>query len=272
MTEGEHVARQCGCGIVYTDPVPDEENLDLTIDHHHRIYYAGPAKERVQWVRRSKSGGRLLDVGCGEGEFAEIAKKFGYDVVGMEPDKKRAAVAEKRTGVPVERAFLEQDTLPASSFDIVFHVDMLSHFAHPVNSLESMRRLLRPGGVICFEVGFFSKLSPFWRRHMGRPNMPDHRWFYDEHALELTLNSAGFEIIELKKYDIGLSTLLTTALLAFFRPSSLGGRGGATDRPMASGPAGALYYRLQMWMRYQLGKHIRTGGPKTAFVTANAVS
>ena len=144
----------------------------------------------------------------------------------MEPDERRAEIARRRTGIRVEPAFLEQDTLHPNSFDVVFHIDLLSHFIDPVKSLKSMRRLLREDGVICFEVGLFSKLSPFWRKFAGRANMPDHRWFYDERALQATLERSGLEIVEMRKFDIGASTFLTTALLQVLRPSALGKDGG----------------------------------------------
>ena len=271
LKEGAHVARQCSCGVVYADPVPDAADVDLTVDHHHRIYYSAPAAERLRWVRRAKPAGRLLDLGCGEGEFAELAVARGYEAEGMEPDERRADVARRRTGIRVEPAFLEQDTLPPNSFDVVFHIDLLSHFIDPVKSLKSMRRLLREDGVICFEVGLFSKLSPFWHKFAGRANMPDHRWFYDERALQATLERSGLEIVEIRKFDIGASTFLTTALLQVLRPSALGKDGGSISRPMASGTAGRCYYRLQMWLRYSAGKWLRTGGPKAAFVTARPV-
>ncbi len=41
---------------------------------------------------------------------------------------------------------------PDSSFDLVIHSDTLEHIANPIRGLEECRRVLRPGGMLCFTV------------------------------------------------------------------------------------------------------------------------
>ena len=268
MQEGNYVALRCDCGLTFIDPAPDDSAVDPCLDPHHRVYYSGPARARAKWVKKFKDKGLLLDVGCGEGEFAQAAIAQGFIVEGMEPLESRAKHTENSLGIKIHRSFIENNTLQENRYDVVFHVDMLSHFPDPIRSLEAMRKLAKSDGVICFEVGLHETLSPFWRRFSGRGNMPAHRWFYDSQAVKHTLDRAGFELIAMRRYDIGLSNILSKMLLTTFKPDVISGKSGMTVRPMATGPAASLYYRCHMWLRYICGRWAPLCGPKTAFVAA----
>ena len=240
-------ARQCSCGLVYAWPAPADGEVDPRVDHHHRVYYSQPAALRANWLRRHLPHGRVLDIGCGEGEFAQAALARGYEVEGIDPSEPRALIAERRTGICVHRGLIEDDALAPQSYDGVFHVDLLSHFPDPVASLKAIHHALKPGGMMCFEVGLFAGLSPGWRKLAGRGNMPAHRWFYEEGSLRALLDRAGFELVEMKYFSIGLSTAITSLGLKLFRPREISDGATMLHRPVVRGRLGGLYYRAQMW-------------------------
>jgi len=270
FSEGIFTARRCGCGLVYIDPPADTVAVDPTADHHHRSYYARPAARRLSWLQEFVKSGRVLDVGCGEGEFAAAARAAGYDVDGVDPSEQRAAIAEARVGIKVERALVEEARLAPGAYDAVVHVDMLSHFPDPVAALTAMRAALKPGGVMCFEVALFGGLSPRWWRWAGRGNLPVHRWFYDEKALEALLARAGFRIVGTRLYAIAASTIITSLGLRLFRRDALAGK--VSHEPMVRGRMSGFYYNFQTWLRYGLGRWLPVGGPQVAFVAAVPIS
>ncbi len=269
--EGGFAAKQCRCGIVYIDPRPEPGAVDPAVDHHHRVYYAWTAKTRVEWLRRFVPAGTILDVGCGEGEFAAAAVARGYRVDGLDPSAERAAIAEKKAGIRVELGLVESAALPDHHYDAVFHVDLLSHFPDPVASLRAMRRCLKPGGTMCFEVGLFGKLSPRWQRWSGRANLPTHLWFYDRASLAAVLGKAGFRIVGMRTYAIGLSTIVSSLGFRMFRRSAPSPGAAALAGPVVRGRFAPLYYLIHHWLRYGVGRWLRLGGPQTALVAAMPV-
>src|SRR5687767_11530177 len=128
VRENGYNGRACACGIVYLDPNPPEDAVDPTYDQHPDDYYSLPARLRLSWVREFRTNGRLLEVGCGAGHFLAVAQEAGYEVSAIEPHPDSALHVTRNLNAPVEECLIEETTLPRGRFDIVFHVDLLSHF------------------------------------------------------------------------------------------------------------------------------------------------
>jgi SAM-dependent methyltransferase len=283
MAEDGYVGRACPCGVIYIDPQPDPSAVAPSSDAHLESYYALPAALRFAWASRFVSAGRptssgqfeptrrFLEVGCGSGQLIGRALAAGFAAEGVEPSEACATWVRRRYGVAVEQVPIEQSRLPDARFDLIFHVDLMSHFPDPVRALESMARLLRPDGVMCFEVGLFAGLDPRWYPWVGRPRFPAHRWFYSVRSLEQVLRRAGFDLVAVESFAIAPSVIISS-LLRRALPSRL--EAVPTSSAEAEGiPArGTLlqraYARLHHLLRYRLGAVIPFPGPRTALVAA----
>jgi 2-polyprenyl-3-methyl-5-hydroxy-6-metoxy-1,4-benzoquinol methylase len=73
-------------------------------------------------------GARVLDVGCGTGSVSlHVAANTGAQIIGVEPDERRAALARER-GLDVRAEMLTDDLLARlGSFDVVMFADVLEH-------------------------------------------------------------------------------------------------------------------------------------------------
>ena len=95
-----------------------------------------------------RAGARLLDLGCGDGEFTmRVAARIGAgEINGVELIPGIAAKARAR-GVLVEEASLE-GRLPwdDGSFDAIHSNQVIEHLPFTDHFLREIRRLLRPGG------------------------------------------------------------------------------------------------------------------------------
>lgn len=95
--------------------------------------------------------GRILDVGCGEGQVARSLAASGADVVGIDPTLRNIEVARERGGGPEYRVG-SADALPfaGSSFDAVVACLVFEHIDALDASVAEVARVLRPGGVFAF--------------------------------------------------------------------------------------------------------------------------
>jgi SAM-dependent methyltransferase len=272
LAEAGYAGRECECGVIYIDPVPDPEQRPPTADAHLESYYSLPARLRFDWAHQFVGGGRFLDVGCGSGDLIAQALVHGYSAEAVEPNRACARLVRERFGVDVEESLIEDASPRPASADLIYHVDLLSHFPDPVRALQAMGARLRPGGVMCFEVGLFAGLDPRWYAWVGRPRFPAHLTFFSRRGLEQVLDRAGLEVVALRSFSIAPSTAISTMLRRLlperFEAVPVADSSGADQPVTRGGPAHRAYARLHYVLRYRVGAVLRLPGPQTAFVAA----
>ncbi|MDD4933203.1 MAG: class I SAM-dependent methyltransferase [Methylacidiphilaceae bacterium] len=94
-----------------------------------------------------REGGRLLDVGCGNGEFLRFMRELGWEVEGIEPDG-RAAEQSTKFGLSVRQGGIEDVELQPDSYDAITLSHVIEHLLDPRAALERCVTALRPGGVL----------------------------------------------------------------------------------------------------------------------------
>jgi len=141
-----------------------------TTEHRRRVadYFAGLTRVRRPYyasavVRRShqflkllrahlRPGACVLDFGCGTGEITFACAAEGFRTTGFDISAETIAQARRRhenalltfcNGVPAERASLP---LADQSFDAVICSSVLEYCSNPVQELQEICRILRPGG------------------------------------------------------------------------------------------------------------------------------
>ena len=100
---------------------------------------------------RLRPGMRVLELGCGSGNYTDLYVKSGADIVAIDLSPELLAIAKKRLPhVRFEIADAETlDGISDNSIDCVIGNAVLHHFDVPL-ALKAMLRVLRPGGTICF--------------------------------------------------------------------------------------------------------------------------
>jgi len=107
----------------------------------------------------AKPGMACLDVGCGSGDLAfdlALLVSPGGKVVATDIDETKIelaraeAVERKIANVEFRLQDITQDE-PRPEFDLVHARFLLSHLPRPVETLQKMRQMMRPGGAIVIE-------------------------------------------------------------------------------------------------------------------------
>jgi SAM-dependent methyltransferase len=137
-------------------------------------------------------GNRLLDIGCGAGEFLEIARDLGFDASGLEIDPVARAQAQKADFIvhpgPFPDAGLERDY-----YDHITMSHVLEHLHDPMGAIREALILLKPGGRIWIKIPSLSALSYFaFGRNLRLLETPRHLVMFDAGSLEATLRKCGY--------------------------------------------------------------------------------
>jgi SAM-dependent methyltransferase len=155
---------------------------------------------------RAQPGGRLLDIGCGNGRIMTRLRNLGWQVEGLEVDA--AAVAQARAaGLQVRRGSLENQPYPPAHFDVIIMNHVIEHVHDPAGLLRLCHQILAPGGLLVAITPNLESLGHRVFRHAWRGlEPPRHVFLYTAKSLPALAGSSGF----------ATRSLSTSPLLASF--------------------------------------------------------
>ena len=116
-----------------------------------------------------------VDIGCGGGFLAEEFARVGYSVIGVDPSEVSLATARRHaaeSGLAIDYRYGTGEALPVedAAVDLAYCCDVLEHVSDVDRVLTETARVLRPGGVFCFDTlnrtmasKVFTNLMQEWR-------------------------------------------------------------------------------------------------------------
>jgi SAM-dependent methyltransferase len=120
--------------------------------NHHQKSYETTRKyrikrfgyERLNLVLKFKKKGKLVDIGCGNGWFLEIASKY-FSAAGVEPNNSLLNFTSKKLKINV---YNQIDSLKKDEYDVITLFDVIEHVSKPMEYLEKISEKLKKGGII----------------------------------------------------------------------------------------------------------------------------
>ncbi len=200
------IVRCRGCGLVYTDPRPDEGGVLAAYEKMEDGDYLAEQESRainahlsLHVIKRHIRTGRLLDVGCSTGLLLNAARG-DFQVAGVEPSLWAAGIARERFGLDVKSVPLDKAGLPEGSFDVVSMVDVIEHFSDPLAALTAAARLVRPGGLLYLVTPDIRSFSARLLRGWWWGLRPAHLYYFSRATMTAMLERAGFTVLESRSY------------------------------------------------------------------------
>lgn len=189
------------CTMVYVNPRLTLEELEefYNADYYHGYidsFVLDVARKRaaINWIRKYKSGGKLLDIGCSVGSMLEAGTNY-FEVSGVEPASWSCLNARER-GFSVFHGSLEQAQFADNSFDVVTFTEVIEHMHKPIDFLKEVNRILKQDGVLYLTTG---NVDSYRARKEGsnwsyyEPTY--HLGYFSPSTIRLALQKAGFKVV-----------------------------------------------------------------------------
>jgi SAM-dependent methyltransferase len=202
---------QCaGCGLVQlnNEPVP----------YYREVIRAAAFSAQMKAFRQKQFAGfvkrhslhrkKVIEIGCGRGEYLELMNAQGVKAYGLEHS--RAAVAAcRKNGLNVSAGFVggRGKRLRGAPFDAFFILNFFEHLPDPNALLRGIARNLVDGGVGLVEVPNFDMILG---KKLFSEFIADHLLYFTGATLRSTLAMNGFEVLDCRAvwYDYILSAVV----------------------------------------------------------------
>ena len=187
---------QCsGCGLVQLSNNP--------VSYYKEVIRAAAVSEEMKSFRKrqfnsfvkkySLIGKKVIEIGCGCGEYLSIINRSGVKAYGLEESKESVTQCVKN-GLRVSRGFLQSSTdrLNNAPFDAFFILSFLEHLPDPNATLRGIYNNLADNAVGLVEVPNFDMIL---QKKLFSEFIGDHLFYFTKETLSSALKQNGFEVI-----------------------------------------------------------------------------
>ncbi len=203
------------CGFCYTNPRPNVQAIGKYYESEAYISHSNTQKTVVNriyhWVRQRalqekskliahlsdfqpEKQMRLLDYGCGTGEFLHTCQKEGWRVDGIEPSQKARSQAEKLTGLAIQE-HLFSDYFIQKRYDVITLWHVLEH-VHLLNeTLSYLKSLLTPSSLLLLALPNRQAWdAKKFENHWAAYDLPRHLYHFSSQDVANLAQKHGLEV------------------------------------------------------------------------------
>lgn len=210
-----HICECLNCGLLYTMPRPSKEKIgayyksDEYYSHQEnkkgfvpRLYEAIKKinlKHKFHLASRDLPVGKLLDIGCGVGDFLHVAENKGWQCTGVEPSEEAREIARQR--IKGDLLYSEDlNHLPDQSFDLITMWHVLEHVDDLKWQVAQLQRLIKPNGRIVIAVpNYRSYDGRFYNAYWAAYDVPRHLNHFNKTVITKIFKTSGLSLVSMDK-------------------------------------------------------------------------
>lgn len=211
---------QCsGCGLVQlnNEPVPYYREV-IRASAISPEMAAFRLEQFTDFVGKySLKGKKIIEIGCGRGEYLSIMQQTGVRASGLEASAEAVAQCAKQGLKAVQGFGHDNDRIADAPFDAFYMLNFLEHLPEPNSSLRGIIQNLAADAVGLVEVPNFDMIL---RRKLFSEFIGDHLSYFTGETLKTALQLNGFDVIACHEvwHDYSLSAVVKKKNKTDFAP------------------------------------------------------
>lgn len=169
--------------------------------------------------------GNLLDMGCGTGDFLQLAQQMGWQIQGIEPNEKAKQISASK-GV----TFLSGTPEAADQqFDAITLWHVLEHLPNLEEQIKELKRLLKPNGTLVIAVPNYKSFdAKHYKQFWAAYDVPRHLWHFSKTSIQGLVAQVDMQVVAVRpmKFDSFYVSLLSekykTGKMNYFKAFFIG--------------------------------------------------
>jgi 2-polyprenyl-3-methyl-5-hydroxy-6-metoxy-1,4-benzoquinol methylase len=217
--EKDYLSSCLKCHFVFCERKPTADELKA----HYGGYPRGNAISEITIKRYEellvsfepyRKTNNIIDVGCGDGFFLEVAKRKNWNVFGVEFANEAITICERK-GINMTSGPLDVKRYPPDFFDVIASFEVIEHINTPQDEIRSFHTLLRRGGVVYITTPNFNSLSrALLKSKWNVIEYPEHLSYYTPRTLTLLFQGLNFSRLKMSTTGISINRLKASALVS----------------------------------------------------------
>ena len=213
---------QCtNCSFLFTNPRPASESLGKYYESDQYISHTNQANNLINkaykiartFTIQQKSGliskwsrkGKLLDVGCGTGEFIHYNKVKGWRVKGVEVNEQAREQAESLLSQELEKDLFHLD--PKEKYDAITLWHVLEHVDQLNETVKRLHNFLKENGTLFLAVPNPDAYdAAYYKENWAAYDVPRHLYHFTKDTMSKLM----------QKYQLQVKQVLPMKLDAFY--------------------------------------------------------
>jgi 2-polyprenyl-3-methyl-5-hydroxy-6-metoxy-1,4-benzoquinol methylase len=205
---------QCvSCGFKYTNPRPEENKLGEYYKSEEYVSHSNTKKgfinsvyqlvrkytllKKLQLISGYYKTGKILDIGCGTGEFLKVFKDASWKTMGIEPssDARKMAIENYNLDVKEEA---EIKNLESESFDVITMWHVLEHVPQLNERIKDLKRLIKSNGIIVIAVPNCNSLdAKIYKENWAAYDVPRHLYHFIPKDIDTLFKNQGLKVFKI---------------------------------------------------------------------------
>lgn len=212
LSEKEYFLIRCkGCGLRFITP---QDNGERSSELYSKDYFHGIRDEKfvyklylksassLIWRIRArkvakylKRGERILDIGCGWGDFLFHMEKKGYRGYGVDVSEEACRISRTKVKGIIRKGHVQDCNFPSDYFHVVTMWHVLEHIPDPIKVLQEIYRILKEDGHLIISVPNIECISfKIAKSKWQVLDFPRHLYHFSPSTLRFLLSNAGYNV------------------------------------------------------------------------------